>query len=71
MFIMVVLLALGFIVPYISAFEPDNNSLSTGIDILCLIIFSIDIIINFNTGYYEKGSLVLDRRRIMKNYMSF
>lgn len=71
MFIMVFLLFLGFLIPYISSFEPDNLTLSNSVDILSLIVFSIDIIINFNTGFYEKDKLILNRGKILKNYLSF
>ena len=71
MFIMSFLLILGFLIPFSSAFEPDNNSLSNSLDYTSLIVFSIDMIINFNTGFYEKDKLVLDRYKILKNYISF
>ena len=29
----------------------------------------IDIIVNFNTGFYKKGYLVMKRKEIIKNYM--
>jgi hyperpolarization activated cyclic nucleotide-gated potassium channel 2 len=35
------------------------------------VVFSIDILINFNTGFYEKGILIMDRVKILKNYLSF
>lgn len=33
------------------------------------ICFIVDIIIVFNTGYYFKGSLVMDRNKIIIRYM--
>lgn len=33
-----------------------------------IILFSFDIVLNFNIGYYSKGGLVLDRYKIYKNY---
>lgn len=35
----------------------------------CFIFFTLDIIINFNTGYYFKGMLVSDRVKITKKYL--
>ena len=36
---------------------------------ICLTFFIIDIFINFNTGYYDKGTLVSDRVKISKKYL--
>lgn len=33
------------------------------------VYFLIDITINFNTGYYYKGNLILDRKLIISNYL--
>lgn len=70
-FIMIVLIVLGIIVPYSTAFEPENSELSQTVDIFTLTIFSIDIVINFNTGIYEKGELMMDRFVILKSYLAF
>jgi hypothetical protein len=29
----------------------------------------IDVFFNFNTGYHERGLLVMDRKKIVKNYI--
>lgn len=71
LFVMFFLIILGFLLPYINAFEPDNQDLSTSIDIASISIFSLDIAINFNTGFYEKGILIMDRAKIFKNYLTF
>lgn len=70
-FIMVFLILLGIMLPYISAFEPNNEVLSDSVDNISIVVFSIDIFVNFNTGFYEKGVLILDRVKIFKNYLSF
>ena len=33
------------------------------------ISFILDILINFNTGYYEKGTIIKDRRLIFIHYL--
>jgi hypothetical protein len=71
MFIFLVLIILGILLPYITAFEPDNDALSQRVDIFTIVIFSTDIIINFNTGYYVKGILIMNRTQIFKNYLKF
>ena len=31
----------------------------------------IDILLTFNTAYYEEGLIIYDRKRIKQNYMQF
>lgn len=71
LFVMSFLIILGFLLPYINAFEPDNTELSYNIDCVSFSIFSLDIVINLNTGFYQKGNLVMDRVKILRNYLSF
>jgi hypothetical protein len=33
-------------------------------------ILFLDILLKFNMGYYEEGSIVTDRNKIVKNYFS-
>jgi len=33
------------------------------------ISFMLDIFVNFSTGFYKKGYLVMKRKEIIKNYM--
>jgi hypothetical protein len=32
------------------------------------VIFTIDIVLDFNTGFYEEGVLITDRQQISINY---
>jgi hypothetical protein len=34
-----------------------------------MIMFLLEILINFNTGYYCEGVIVKDRKMIFKNYL--
>ena len=36
---------------------------------LALFLFFVDILLNFNTAYYEKGELIKKRSMIIKNYL--
>jgi len=38
-------------------------------DPLMLIFYILDIMMNFNTGFYDKGMLVMDRSRVFVHYM--
>lgn len=70
-FVATFLLFLGFLIPYLSAFDNDNSNLSNSIDIQSLVIFSIDIILTMNTAYYDKGHIIKDRLKIFRHYLSF
>jgi hyperpolarization activated cyclic nucleotide-gated potassium channel 2 len=41
------------------------------IDLFITLIFVTDIILNFSTGYYYKGNLIMDRKSIATNYFKF
>ncbi|MEE4248653.1 MAG: ion transporter, partial [Kangiellaceae bacterium] len=34
-------------------------------------VFLIDILVNFNTGFYRKGNIVLNRKEVAKQYIKF
>lgn len=58
------------LVPLRLAFEIDDNVVFDTLDYIINICFMADIILNFNTGYYYKGLLIMDRKKIIKNYVS-
>lgn len=55
-------------VPFSISFSFQNNSLR-GLDYFSDCFFMIDILINFNTGYYLEGVLIMDRKEICKEYL--
>lgn len=40
------------------------------IELIMDIIFGIDILLNFNTGYYYKGTIIMKRSKVILNYIS-
>ena len=38
-------------------------------DTIIDVFFLLDILINFNTGYYKKGVLIMNRKDIIVNYL--
>lgn len=36
----------------------------------CIIVFSMDIIISFNLGFFDNGLIVLNRKTIIKRYFN-
>lgn len=55
-------------IPMRIAFEIEDPVISV-IDTIVDIIFILDIALNFNTGFYSKGLLVMNRKRIVANYL--
>lgn len=70
--ILITLLTLLFYNPLIVAFQNSIESLVGNnfyvFKLLPFIILTIDILLNFNTSYYEEGLLVLEREKIIKHY---
>ena len=56
-------------IPYLLAFEESENDLLVGLDLACFCMFGLDIVVNFNVGFYTKGQLCEDRKAIALRYM--
>lgn len=58
------------VVPLILSFTEMHVPLGiTSVSYFITVYFLIDICINFNTAYYYKGNLILDRKLIIFNYL--
>jgi hypothetical protein len=58
----------GFAVPFQAAFK--DVPWMGSVDILCDIVFIVDVCINFRLAYYKGiGSLELDSRKIVRRYL--
>jgi hyperpolarization activated cyclic nucleotide-gated potassium channel 2 len=56
-------------VPYYICFNDDYTGELQSFEVVVTVFFLTDIIISFNTGFYDKGSLVIKRRQIIKSYL--
>ena len=56
-------------IPLLLSFPEINVYFVQNIETAITIFFLCDIFLNFNTGFYERGNLVLKRQLIMKNYL--
>lgn len=56
-------------IPYLIAFENSQSDLSVGMDLACFGLFVLDIVINFNIGFYTRGRLCEDRKAIALRYL--
>merc|ERR550537_1004341 len=67
------LILVGYIsalLPYEAAFVPDNEiSYGFTFQMFVDIFFVFDLILNFRTGYVEKGKIILDPDKIANNYL--
>lgn len=55
-------------VPYSISFEVKNTAID-GFNYFSDVFFIIDILINFNTGIYHDGVLILERKDICLSYL--
>lgn len=58
--------------PFEIFFIPDDNDLPEWfrvVSIVSIIIFCIDIVLNFCTGYVSNGLIIMERRKIIVNYL--
>ncbi len=67
---MLIILCIVFLIPLhlsfgISYQELINNSF---LIFLCPIILILDILINLNTGFFDKGNSIVSRKEILKNF---
>lgn len=60
----------GFFLPMRISFELPATDFLFYLDIVIDVMFIIDIILNFNTGFYQKGQLVMKREFIVKDYLA-
>ena len=57
------------LIPLLLSFPEINDESIHGIETTITAFFLFDIILNFNTGFYQRGNLVLKRRAIAENYL--
>ena len=68
---MIFIVYLAITVPYKICFNIIYVGAWAYLDIVMTLFFLVDIMIEFNTGFYFKGALVLDRKAIAGNYFKF
>lgn len=69
--ILVFILYQALSVPYFICFNDSSNAALDGFDFIMNLCFIVDILISFNTGFYFKGNLVMNRKEVIKNYLKF
>lgn len=57
----------GFI-PLNTSFEIPEDTFYGKIRNILIIVLVFDILLNFNTGYFHRGTLILNRKEILKRY---
>lgn len=58
-------------IPYRICFNIAINGGWAMLEMIMTWFFLLDIILGFNTGFYSKGMLVMNRKLIAKNYLKF
>ena len=58
-------------IPLLLSFEFETPPELELINLLITVFFIMDMVLNLNTGYYSKGTLVMQRKKIIRKYFSF
>ena len=59
----------SMLVPYRISFDIEATGVFGYFEYIIDSFFMIDILVNFNTGYYKKGNLIMQRKYIVLNYV--
>jgi hypothetical protein len=49
--------------------DDDEVSLTLCVEIAAIVLLFLDLLFNFNTGFYNSGDIILDRVEISKRYL--
>mmetsp|Transcript_50598 Transcript_50598/g.118177 ORF Transcript_50598/g.118177 Transcript_50598/m.118177 type:complete len:1105 (-) Transcript_50598:39-3353(-) len=58
------------LVPYVIAWNPDSVGWLLYLSFCITVYWSVDVLLNFNTGYIQEGKVVLQRILIAKRYVA-
>lgn len=58
-------------VPFRICFNVPTKGGWAVLEFIITLCFMLDILVNFNTGFYSKGALVMNRKKIASNYLKF
>lgn len=56
-------------IPLNTTFNISSDNLYNTIRKFLIIVLLFDILLNFNTGFFHRGTLILDRKEILKRYI--
>lgn len=68
--ILITTVGVAFETPFVIVFKIPLSGPFLIFSVIVTGIFTLDIIINFNTAFYKHGIIVKNRKEIIKNYMS-
>ena len=69
--ILVFIIHQALTIPYFICFNDSPSEATNNFEFMMNICFMIDILVSFNTGFYVKGELILNRTAIVKDYLKF
>lgn len=67
-FMIIITLYQVLTIPYFLAFEGSESEFSVSADFACFLFFCVDMVVSFNVGFYVRGELVTERRKIASRY---
>lgn len=64
-------MAISLYIPFIFAFDIDASTVEglKAFEVFLDCWFLVEIFVNFFTGYFEKGIVIMDRKKIFINYL--
>ena len=69
LFLVIIPLNLSFKVNILDYYSYQSPQVYLGIKVFAFCFFIVDILINFNTAFYDKGELILNRKKINSHYL--
>lgn len=68
-YILIITVAVTVVAPLIVVFDLEMTPILWIFDILVTLTFAVDIVVQFNTGYFEHRELISDRSKIAQRYL--
>lgn len=69
--ILIMIIYQALAIPYYICFNDNPSLISDYLEFVMNICFMADILAAFNTGFYSKGDLIMNRKDIIKDYLKF
>lgn len=66
----VLMMIISIYMPFVISFDVDTSGTFDLFELFIDCWFTLEVIINFFTAYYEKGILIVDLRKIFWNYLN-
>lgn len=59
----------AIVIPYRLCFEAEAEGYMVYVETTIDVCFMLDILVQFNTGFYRQGKLINNRKEVVSNYL--